>query len=98
MKTGVYFLLLLLLSAQADDVWAVAPISPSAPLADDDEFLVPDSRPCAERSSCREKSMRSRIGPRPEVWSVVGWGMPSEWKLTSPFVHPPLYVFMSLQI
>jgi hypothetical protein len=97
MKQFAYLLILLLLAAQADDLWAVAPVLPSAPLADDDEYLPPQRRPQEEPVVHKESAA---VGLRHQTagFPLVRRGLPSEWNLTTPFTPPPLYVFMSLQI
>jgi hypothetical protein len=93
------YLLILLLTAQADDYWAVAPVLPSAPLADDnDEYLPAQRRPQEQRPFSRQKPVFEAVTPPDADFSFVPRGVPSEWNLTTPFGPPPLYVFLSLRI
>jgi len=99
MKRLVYFLILLLISAQVDDTWAVAPVLPSAPLTDDnDEYLPAQWRSLGERSSSSQKGLFDGRKPQTANFSSVRRGVPTEWKLTTSFAPHSLYVFMSLQI
>jgi hypothetical protein len=99
MKRLSYLLILLLLSAQVDDAWAVSPNLPSAPLADDnDEYLPAQRRAQGEQSSSRQKPVFAGRKPQTADCSPVRRGVPPEWSLTAPFAPPPLYVFMSLQL
>jgi hypothetical protein len=98
MKRFAYFLVLLLISAQVDDCWAAAPVLPSAPLADDDEYLSSRQRPQEEESSPYQKPVFAGLKAQTADLPLVRRGVPSERNLTTPFTPPPLYVFMSLQI
>jgi hypothetical protein len=99
MRRLAYLLTLLLISAQVDDAWAVAPVLPSAPLADDgDEYLATQRRPREEQSPSGRGPVWIDLRPLTADLSVVRRGVPPEWDLTAPFTPPPLYVFMSLQI
>jgi hypothetical protein len=99
MKWLAYLLILLLISAQVEDTWAVAPVLPPAPLADDnDEYLPAQQRPRGELSSFRQKPLFDAVKPRAADFPYVPRRVPSEWNLATPFAPPPLYVFMSLQI
>src|SRR5262245_8891908 len=99
MKWYAYLLVLLLISAQADDALAAAPVLPSAPLADDnDNYLPAQRRPQEEQSATRQRPIFFRMKPVTGNSSVVRRGVPSELDQTVPFTPPPLYVFMSLQI
>jgi hypothetical protein len=99
MKRLPYLLVLLLLSAQVDDAWAVAPVLPSAPLADDnDEYLPAQRRPQEQRPSSCQKPVFEAVKSPNANFSFVPRGAPSERNLTTPFGPPPLYVFMSLRI
>ena len=97
MNRLVYLLILLLISAQVDDFWAPASGLPSAPLADDDEYVPAKRPPQDELSSSRQKPVFGGLRPRTADCPLVRRGVPSAWKLTTPFTPPPLYVFMSLQ-
>ena len=98
MKRFAYLLILLVLSAQVDDVWAVVPGLLPAPLADDnDEYLPAQQRFRAETSSGQEPvfvGLKLHSGN----FLFVRRGLPFGWNLTTPFHLPVLYVFMSLQI
>jgi hypothetical protein len=100
MNRLVYLLILLLMSAQVDDWWAVTPDSPSAPLAadDNDEYLPSQLRTQGDQSSSLQKPVFDGLKPQTADFSLVRRGVPSGWNLSSPFAPPPLYVFMSLQI
>jgi hypothetical protein len=101
MKRHAYFLILLFFSAQVDDGWAVAPVLPSAPAPlpddDNDEYLPTQRRLRDEQTASQEPAF---VGHKPESvdFPLARGGVPSEWSLTTPFMSPPLYVFMCLQI
>jgi hypothetical protein len=99
MNRQAYFLILLLFSAQVDDAWAVAPVLPSAPLADDDndEYLPARRQLRDEQCASQEPAF---VGHKPESadFPLARGGVPYEWNLTTPFTSPPCSVFMSLQI
>jgi hypothetical protein len=99
LKRLAFLLMLLLLSAQVDDVWAVAPDLPSAPLADDyTEYLPAQRRSSEEKASSDWEPMFVGLkSPAAEI-PLVRKGVPFDWNRTTPFNPPPLYVFMSLQI
>ena len=100
MSRLAYFLILLLLSAQVDDAWAVAPVLPSSPVDDDDddEYLPSQRRRLEEESVPDKKPAFDGLKTQTADFPVVRRGVSSEWTLTTPFTLPPLYVFMSLQI
>jgi len=103
MKRFPYLLILILLSAPVDEVWAVAPVLPFAPLAEDnaddnDEYLPTQRPPQGEQSASRDKPVCDGLKPQHADFSFVPRGLPSEWNLTTPFAPPSCYVFMSLQI
>jgi hypothetical protein len=99
MKQLAYLLLLLMISAQVDDVWAVAPVSPSAPLAEDEDYLPSPRRlQEEEESSARQKQVFFGFKPQTADFPLVRRGLPFECDLTAPFTPAPLYVFMSLLI
>jgi hypothetical protein len=98
MNRLAYFLVLLLISAQVDDYWAAAPGLPSAPLADDDQYLPPQPRPREEECSPHQKPVFVGLEPQTADLPLVRRGVPSEGNLTTFFTSPALYVFMSLQI
>src|SRR5262249_51124323 len=98
MNRLTYFLVLLLILAQVDDYWAAAPVLPSVPLADDDEYLPAQKRPQNEERSLHQKPVFVGLKTRTAEISLARRGVPSKWNLTTPFTFPPLYVFMSLQI
>jgi hypothetical protein len=99
MKRFAYFLILLLLSAQLDDYWAVAPVLPSATLAaaDDDEYL-PSQRRSQEDSGVSKKAEFVGLQPRHPDFPLLRSELPFEWNLSGPFTPPPLDLFMSLQL
>ena len=99
MKRLAYLLILLLIAGQADVAWAIVPLSPSAPLADDgdDEYLPAQRHPQGERpSSRREPQSAAKLCTAD--FAFVPRGVPCRRTLTAPFAPSPLYVFMSLQI
>jgi hypothetical protein len=98
MNRLAYFLLLLLILAQVDDYWAAAPVLPSVPLADDDEYLPAQKRAQNEERSRHQKPMFVGLKPRTADLPLARRGVSSKWNLTTPITPPPLYVFMSLQI
>jgi hypothetical protein len=99
MNRLVYILILLLLSAQVDDAWAVAPDLPSASLADDnDEYLPARRQVRAEPFSAGQGPLFVGLKSQPVDCSPVRRGVSSEWHLLTPFAPPALYVFMSLQL
>src|SRR5215831_18556535 len=99
MKRFAYLLVLLLISAEAGDAWAVAPVLSSAPLSDENDEYLPAQRQVqgAATSSCQPPAFNG-LKSRTADFSPGQSGVPSRWNLTTPFGPPPLYVFMSLQI
>jgi hypothetical protein len=97
-KRLAYLLLLLLISAQVDDVWAVAPASPSAPLADDDEYLPAPRRPQEEQIAVGKWLPFVGRKAQPADVPVVPKRPPSGSNPATPFTPQPLYAFMSLRI
>jgi hypothetical protein len=91
-------LLFLLVSAQVDETWAAAPFSPSAPPADDDEYLPSPQRPQGPECSPSQEWVLAGLGPQAADLPVVRSGVLLGRGLTAPFAPPPLYVLMSLQI
>src|SRR5262249_40275820 len=99
MKWLPYLLILLLVSTQVDDCWAVAPVLPSPPCAEDNEEYLPAQRPSrGEESSFQQKAVFLGLKPQFADSSSVRRALPVEWNLTAPYTPSPLYVFMSLQI
>jgi hypothetical protein len=98
MSRLAYLLLLLLISAQVDNYWAAAPLVPSAPQADDDEYLPSPQRPQEEECSPHQKPVFAGLKPQTVNLPLVRRGVTSERNVTPPFTPPPLYVFMSLQL
>ena len=99
MKRLAYLLILLVISAQVDDAWAVDPVLPSASLAEDnDEYLPARRRPGEELSFSRQEQALDRLPPQTANFSALRRSLPTEWDLTAPFAPSPLYVFMSLQM
>ena len=97
-KRLAYLLLLLLISAQVDDVWAVSPASPSAPLADDDEYLPAQRRPQEELIALGQGLPFVGLKAQPADLSVVQKRPRSGSSPATPFTPQPLYAFMSLRI
>jgi hypothetical protein len=100
MNWHIYFLVVLLIWAQVDDFWVPAPVSPSAPLAvdDDDEYLPSQRRLQEEECSSPKKPVFVGLRAHTADLALVRRGVPPVWNLTTPFAPPPLHVFMSLQI
>jgi hypothetical protein len=88
-----YFLILLLLSGQVDDAWPIAAVVPSAPLADDDDYLPQQRRAREEDASVQSKPAFAGRKPETTQLPLVHRGV----SLATPFAPDPLYVFMSLQ-
>jgi hypothetical protein len=97
MKQLAYLGALLLISAQIDDTWAITPVSPSSPLAEE-EFLPSHPRSQVEESSPHQKPIVVGFESPTVDFPFVRWGVPAGCSLTTPLAPPPLYVFMSLQI
>jgi len=101
MKRFAYLLIIALLWVQVDDAWAVAPVTPSAPVADDvdDEYLPSQRRPEQEEApSARQNRLFASLEPRVADFPPVRRGALLERGLTTPCAAPPLYLLMSLQI
>jgi hypothetical protein len=98
MKRFAYLLILLVLSAQVDDAWAVAPDLPSAPFADDNDEFLPAQRWVRDEMYSAPQSVLSTIKLHIASFPLVRRGISFEWALTTPFTPPALYAFMSLQI
>jgi hypothetical protein len=97
MKRFASFLILLLLSAQLDDYWAIAPPLASATLADDDNEYLPSQRRAREESA-DQKAAFADLQPRLADVPSERRALPFERNPATPFTPPPLYVLMSLQI
>ena len=93
-----YLLLLLLISAQVDDAWPVAPSSQSAPLADDDEYLPAQRRPQEAQSALGQGLPFVGLKAQPADLSAVQKRPPSGSNPATRFTPQPLYAFMSLRI
>ena len=98
MNRLAYLLLLLLVSAQLDDYWVAGPPWPSAPRADDDEYLPSPQRPQDDECSPHQKPTFAGLQPQTVDLPLVRRGVLSGQDRTPPFAPPPLYVFMSLQL
>src|SRR5689334_2282136 len=99
MKRLPYLLVLLLASALVDDAWAAAPVSPSAPLADENDGYLPAQRRVqAQRPSSRHEPVIEAVKPPEAGFSFAPRGVRSEWNLSTPSGPPRLYVFLSLRI
>jgi hypothetical protein len=91
------FLIFLLISAQADDTWALSPVSPAPSQTDDDEYLPINQDEFREQSYHRQISaVMGKKLEAPDAFSVES-NCPYCPKLTRCLVSPSLYVFMSLQ-
>jgi hypothetical protein len=98
MKRLAYLLVLLLISAQVEDAWAVAPVLPSALLSDEnDEYLPAQHQLQGAASASRRTPAFNGLKAQTADFSPFRSGVPSEWNLTTPLAPPSLYVFMSLQ-
>ena len=93
-----YLLLLLLISAQVDDAWPVAPSSQSAPLADDDEYLPAQQRPEEEQIASGQWLPFVGLKAQPADLPVVPKRPPSGSTPATPFAPQPLYAFLPLRI
>jgi len=99
MKPIGYLLILLLLSAQLDDAWAIAPVLPSAPVGDDnDEYLPAQGRPQAEESPPCQKPAFDVPKPPTAALSFVATGVAFKCTLPAPAEPSLLSLFMILQI
>jgi hypothetical protein len=99
MNRHAYLLVLLVIWAQVDDFWAAPLVSPSAPVAvDDDDEYLPSQRRLYEECSPRQEPVFAGLKPHTADFPLVRRGVSSEWDLTAPFTPPPLYAFLSLQI
>jgi hypothetical protein len=98
-KRLAYFLLLLLISAQIDDVWDAAPTSSSASLVDDnDEYLPAQRRPQEEQIALAQWPPLVDMKAQAADWSVVHKCPPSGPDPAPPFTLQPLFAFMPLRI
>jgi hypothetical protein len=93
----VYALVFLLIWAQYDDYWAV-PGMPSAPQAEDDEYLPAQQRPQEDECASHRKSEFVGLKPHLADLPLDRSAVPFEWKLPTLFTPSPLYLLMSLQI
>ena len=99
MKWCAYFLILVTLWDQVDDVLAIAFVLPSVPVADEDDDYLPAQRRSHEEESVVHKGPAFvRLKPRTADVPPVRSSVPFGWSLTTPFTSSPLYAFMSLQI
>jgi len=99
MKQLAYVLILLLITAQFDDYWAVAPVSSFTMLTDDDdEYLPAQRRPQGEDRTSHQKPAFAAVKSEIAEILLTRRDATSDGNSTTPFSAPPLYVFMSLQI
>ena len=98
MKRLAYLLVLLLISAQVDDAWAVATVLPSVSLADENDEFLPAQRLAQDRRTSLQKPLFEALKPANADVAFMPRGLPLAWNSTTPFGPSPLYVFMSLQI
>jgi hypothetical protein len=99
MKPLVAILALLLISAQADDAWAVAAVVPSAPLADDgDDYLPAQRQSGGGQSSPRQEPVFPGLKPQTAGSSPARGGLTRGGRRAAPAAPPLLYLLMSLQI
>ena len=98
MNRLAYLLILLLISAQLDDAWAVAPDLSSASLADENDEYLPAQRPLHDEESPGQEPAFAGLKLRTADFPLARRGAPFEWSSTTLLPPPSLYVFMSLQI
>jgi hypothetical protein len=99
MKPHACLLILLLISAQADDAWVDAPVLSSTSLADEnDEYLPAPRPPHVEQPSSRQQPVFDGVKYQTADFSLVPRAVSSEQNLTIPFAPRPFYLLMSLQI
>jgi hypothetical protein len=89
-------LIILLLSAQADDTW-LATAWPTPPVADDDEYLPTEQRRAPEESEIRQTLAIAQPGSRVAGRSLNDSDTRYRSKVTDYFASLTLYVFMSLR-
>jgi hypothetical protein len=89
-------MILLLISAQADDLW-IGPAWPSPAQTDDDEYLPPDQHEYREQSQTRQ--VLEIVGQTPNSANTFPSQSDSQCgsKLAAYLDSRSLYVFMSLQ-
>jgi hypothetical protein len=92
-----YLLIILLISAQVDNFWDVAPFSRSFPVADDDEYLPSPLRARQETPGPDDTLWLPGTRRPPENLSPDRTWMPCEYKVLNPGCRFLLYIFMSLQ-
>jgi hypothetical protein len=97
MKRFACFLVLLLLLAQVDDVLAVAPILPSVPVSDADEYLPAQRQPREELAVRNRESSQSVRDCANTASGHQGAPVCLKPCLPGTFAPSTLYVFMSLQ-
>jgi hypothetical protein len=99
MKHLRYLLILLLFSAQADDLWAIASDLEAVPFAgDNDEYLPVQGQVPSDQSSFEQRPLFDSVKSQPSDFSTVRKCWLPERSLTALFISPSLYLFMSLQI
>jgi hypothetical protein len=98
MKRVAFFLILLLVWAQVDDAWVSVPVSLSASLADDDEYLPVEGQREGEESAHRHRPVFAVRNAHPGPFFTAVFGNESPGALfAAPFYRSSVYVFMSLR-
>jgi hypothetical protein len=98
-KWAIHLLILLLFSAQVDDVWAASPCRQNNLTDENNEYLTVQ-RQAAGRSLSSGKQAPDTLGCLDADFSLPALSPDSEPPnriFAGPFCPPPLYVFMSLR-
>jgi hypothetical protein len=90
-------LIILVLSAQADDIWAAPTVWPAPPVADDDEYLPSEQHVTRELSEIRQAFAVTQPGGTSADLSLNPIASRYRTKVTDYLAALTLYVFMSLQ-
>src|SRR5262249_52790402 len=98
MKRVAFFLILLLTWAQVDDVWALVPVSPSAALADNDEYLPAQRQREVKASASRKQPVSIvRHAQGGDSFSPAAVTKPAHSLFAALSHSSSVYVFMSLR-
>jgi hypothetical protein len=90
-------LIILVLSAQADDIWAAPTVWPAPPVADDDEYLPSEQHRTREQFEVRQAFGSTQTGATSADFSSNPIASRYLIKVTDYLASGTLYVFMSLQ-